>query len=183
VPADEDEAESAVLIAGVGRGRNATVIFFRGYAPNVFFAVRVLTCTMPHQWGTCEKGTFDMKSFGTAVVLASVVGALLTTGALAAEAPHEPGVKADRVSKNCVEVHVAGRSGKIQVRGGGVHLIVEAEEVTDRESSDLEMLADKVAAVTCGNAAADKEEADAVAAADALKGLEVVHENTYGAED
>ena len=124
-----------------------------------------------------------MKVFGPAVALASLFGALLTTRALAADAPQQPEVKAERASKDCVEVHVAGRSGKIQVRGGGVHLIVEAEEATDREASDLQALADKVAASTCGNAAPAKEEADAVAAADALQGLEVIHENTYGAKD
>jgi len=123
-----------------------------------------------------------MKVFGRAVALASLAGALLTSGALAADAS-QPETKTDGVSKDCVQVHVAGRSGKIQVRGGGVHLVVEAEEATDRDAQDLQALADKVAGVACGTAAAAKEEADAVDAVDAFEGLDVVHQNTYGAED
>jgi hypothetical protein len=118
-----------------------------------------------------------------AVVAAGLTAALVTPAALAADAPHESKDKADRVTRDCVRVHAAGRSGKIQVRGGGVHLVVQAEHVTDRETNDLTALAEKVAGAVCGDAAADKEEADATAAADALQGLEVVHHNAYGAED
>jgi len=121
-----------------------------------------------------------MKVFGMAVALASLAGALLTTGVLAADNSQDV-AKTDRVSKDCVQVHAAGRGGKIQVRGGGVHLVVEAEEASDREASDLQALAVTIANKVCGNAAA--EEADAVTAADALQGAEVLHHNTYGAED
>src|SRR5215204_1299905 len=119
--------------------------------------------------------------FGRAAALAGLAGVLLSTQALAADASEQQ--NAGRASKDCVRVHVAGRSGKIQVRGGGVHLVIQAEQDSDREAGDLQALAEKVAAATCGNAAAAQEEADAVAAADALQGVEVVHENTYGAED
>ena len=86
-------------------------------------------------------------------------------------------------SDECVRVHVAGRSGRIQIIGGGVHLVVLAENEDDRETNDLNALADKVANAVCGDAAASKEETDAVSAADNLQGIEVVHSNTYGGDD
>ena len=124
-----------------------------------------------------------MKVFLRAVALAGVAGALLTSGVLAADASHKLDADAGRASKDCVQVHVAGHNGKIQVRGGGVHLVVEADEASDREANDLQTLADKVAAAACGSGAAAKEAADASAAADAVQGVEVLHQNTYGAQD
>jgi hypothetical protein len=147
-----------------------------------------------------------MKMIGRAVALASLATGLLVSGVLAAEIPdnqgqaHHAGDQAQAAthrqndnqdhnqqavgtSDQCVRVHAAGLSGRIQVTGGGVHLIVLAENADDREAKDLDALADKVAAAVCGDLAASREEADAVSAADKLQGLDVLHSNTFGADD
>ena len=147
-----------------------------------------------------------MNMIGRAVALATLATGLLVSGALASEtsdnkgrghnergqaqaALHRPDKAQDKddragrvtTSDQCVRVRAAGSSGRIQVVGGGVHLVVLAENAADRETSDLQALAAKVAAAVCGDGTASKEEADAVSAADSLPGLDVLHSNTYGA--
>jgi hypothetical protein len=144
-----------------------------------------------------------MKVIGRALALAGLAASLMTSGVFAADAeqaqshgqqrgaaaaedsrPNEnSGSKSASATDECVLVHVAGRSGQIQVRGGGVHLVVRAAEADDREASDLQSLADRVADAACGDKASATELADAASAADKLDGMDVVHQNTYAAED
>jgi hypothetical protein len=89
-----------------------------------------------------------------------------------------------KVEDRCVVGHVAGRSGKGQLRGGGVHLVIQADEDGALDRDLLVAAAGVLADRVCDDEdLTDAEFQAAVDAVDALAGLSVTHANAYQSDD